>query len=1000
MADKVALLLVDDRPENLVALQAVLASQDLDLVTAGSGNDALRQTLKRDFALVLLDVQMPGMDGFETAELMRANPKTRHLPIIFVTAGMNDTQLQFKGYDLGAVDYLIKPFDPHVLKSKVKVFCELYSQRRELEAHRKLLEVKIEERVEQLKDSEERFRQLATHAPVGICQIDTEGNCLFVNSSWCASAGLSLNEAIGTGWTTTLHPDDREAVAAMWLQAATTDSEWSLDYRFLKPDGQIAWVSGNAVPLRNAHGTITGYLGNNLDITQRKRDEEWERTRTGIMDELARGAPLLDMLFKISEEAERQTTGMICAILQVDESGRRLVRCAAPSLPDNGTEMFQVISDDAAGCAGAARHGRAETVANILDRPCCANCWPTTSRVTRADIVSCWSEPLRGMDGEVLGIFACYRYLPGDPDVGDIALIHGAVRLAALVIERKRTENDLQIAASVHQAIGEAITVTNADNRIVAINPAFTLLTGYTSQEAIGQNPSLLRSGRHDAQFYKDMWHTLDTTGRWQGEIVNRRKNGDEYPEWLSINTIYDSEGRVLRRIAMFSDITDKKRAEETIWRQANYDPLTELPNRRLFRDRLQQEVLKAQRSDHQLALLFVDLDRFKEVNDTLGHHTGDQLLVDAAHRIRECVRASDTVARLGGDEFTVIMADLVDTRRVGEVALAILKTLSAPFTFSGETVYISASIGITFFPNDAGDVDTLLKNADQAMYASKSAGRNRFSHFTGSMQTTVQERLQLANDLRGALAANQFEVYLQPIVELATDCIAKAEALLRWRHPQLGFISPALFIPIAEETGLIEGIGDWVFRETARHAKGFLDAGMVGPVIQISVNKSPRQFFSGNTHETWIAHLLEIGLPPDAIVIEITEGLLLDDRPEVAEKLTRFRDAGVRISLDDFGTGYSAMAYLKKFPIDFIKIDQSFVRDMVADPSDQAIVEAIIVMAHKLGLKVIAEGIETVEQCDLLRSAGCDFGQGYLFARPMPAGDLILSTQGKPTQA
>ncbi len=990
---RIALLLVDDRPENLTALKAVLGEQaELDLVTAASGNDALRQTLKRDFALVLLDVQMPGMDGFETAELMRANPKTRHLPIIFITAGMNDAQLQFKGYDLGAVDYLIKPFDPHILKSKVRVFCELYLQRRELEVHRGQLEAKVRDRVSQLKDSEERFRQLVTHASVGIFQIDPEGYCQFVNPSWCIGAGLSAEEAEGLGWTRTVHPDDQLALLASWQVAVSAGKTWAREFRFLRPDGSIVWVSSSAGPLRNARGDITGYLGNNLDITERKRDEAWERTRMTVMDELARGAPLAEMLHRIAAEAEQQTTSMTCAILLVDEFGDKLVRCAAPRLPPQDSPVIRLIAADHSGCASAAQHGKPATIENILANPCCTDCWPGEGMAPASDWVSCWSEPLCAMNGQVLGVFVCYRHQPGDPAVGDIALIQKAVRLATRVVERKRTENELQIAASVHQAIGEAITVTDADNRIIAINPAFTLLTGYTAQEAIGQTPSLLKSGRHDAKFYREMWLTLETTGHWQGEICNRRKNGDEYPEWLSINTIYDSEGKVLRRIAMFSDITDKKRAEETIWRQANYDSLTELPNRRLFRDRLEQEVLKARRSGLQVAVLFIDLDRFKEVNDTLGHHTGDRLLIDAARRIGDCVRASDTVARLGGDEFTIVMTDLADTHPVDKVAQALVQTLTAPFVIDGETAYVSASIGITIFPNDANDVDTLLKNADQAMYASKAGGRSRFSYFTGSMQTSAQERLQLANDLRVALAASQFELHLQPIVELASGRIAKAEALLRWTHPLHGPISPVQFIPVAEETGLIEEIGDWVFRESARLAKAWMVVANGSGPIQISVNKSPRQFFSGNTHETWIAHLAEIGLPPSCIVIEITEGLLLEDRPEIAEKLACFRAAGVGISLDDFGTGYSAMAYLKKFPIDFLKIDRSFVRDMASDPNDAAIVDAIIVMAHKLGLKVVAEGIETVEQRDLLIAAGCDYGQGYLFARPMPAQALLQS--------
>ncbi|OHC63140.1 MAG: hypothetical protein A2045_00890 [Rhodocyclales bacterium GWA2_65_20] len=993
MAENVALLLVDDRPENLVALEAVLGNEGLDLVKAASGNDALRFTLKQDFALVLLDVQMPGMDGFETAELMRSNPKTRHLPIIFVTAGMKDIQLQFKGYELGAVDYLIKPFEPHILQSKVKVFCELYRQRRQLEANQQLLESKIRERVHQLKESEELFRTLATHAPVGIYQIDNQGNCLFVNRRWCEIAGLSADEAAGQGWTRTIHPDDRDAVAAIWKDAPSGDGEWSKDYRFLRPDGKLIWVNGNAVALRNEKGEITGYLGNNLEITVRKRGEERERTRSAVTGRLAQNATLAEVLHLIAVGAERQAHGMSCSILLLDEGGQQLIYGAAPSVPDRvANASISISAESKAACAKAASRGRRLIIDDIGAHSACLDCRPPS---LAGKSVSCWTEPILAMDGKVLGVFAFYWEQPVTPDAGDIELMHEAAQLAGLAVERKRTDNELQIAASVHQAISEAITVTDAENRIIAINPAFTQVTGYAEHEAVGQQASLLKSGRHDLPFYQEMWQALEATGRWQGEIWNRRKSGEIYPEWLSINTIFDSSGKVLRRIAMFSDITEKKRTEETIWRQANYDSLTELPNRRLFRDRLQQEIMKAQRAGLYVALLFVDLDRFKEVNDTLGHHTGDLLLIEAARRVRDCVRATDTVARLGGDEFTVIMSDLADTDRVGEVAQAMLQALSAPFALGTEAVYVSASIGITIFPSDADNVESLLKNADQAMYAAKEQGRNRFSYFTASMQETAQTRLLLSNDLRNAIAAGQLEVYLQPIVELATGRIFKAEALLRWHHPTHGMVGPAHFIPIAEETGLINEIGDWVFRESARTAKRWFDAGLLEAtddgLIQISVNKSPRQFFSGNTHETWIDYLNEIGLPTRCIAIEITEGLLLDDRPEVAAKLMQFRDAGFRVSLDDFGTGYSAMSYLKKFPLDFLKIDQSFVREMATDPSDQAIVEAIIVMAHKLGLKVIAEGVETQEQCEILKAAGCDYGQGYLFARPMPAGEMTL---------
>ncbi|MBI4984701.1 MAG: PAS domain S-box protein, partial [Rhodocyclales bacterium] len=524
MPDKISLLLVDDRPENLVALEAVLGGQDLDLVKVMSGNDALRCTLKQDFALVLLDVQMPGMDGFETAELMRANPKTRHLPIIFITAGMKETHLQFKGYEAGAVDYLIKPFEPHILQSKVRVFCELYRQRRQLEENQAQLEAKIRERVSQLRESEERFRMLATHAPVGIYQIDAVGNCLFVNRRWSEIAGLSPEEATGQGWTRTLHPDDRNAVTALWQNAATTGSEWFMDYRYVRPDGKLVWVHGNAVPLRNGKGEVTGFLGNNLDITVRKRAEERERTRSTVAGRLADAAPLSEVLHLVAAGAERQAYGMSCSVMLLDEPTEQLVYGAAPAAPERVERTRTLAGNGGAACVAASTGGKRLTVDDIRGQPHCAECRPAAGD---GEQVACWSEPILAMNGTVLGVCAFHWSRVSIPDAADIDLMRETAQLAAHAIERKSTENELQIAASVHHAISEAILVTDADNRIIATNPAFTQVTGYAAAEAIGQTPRLLKSGRQDQFFYEKMWHELESRGHWEGEIWNRRKNGE-----------------------------------------------------------------------------------------------------------------------------------------------------------------------------------------------------------------------------------------------------------------------------------------------------------------------------------------------------------------------------------------------------------------------------------------------------------------------------------------
>ncbi|TAK62869.1 EAL domain-containing protein [Methylobacter sp.] len=556
------------------------------------------------------------------------------------------------------------------------------------------------------------------------------------------------------------------------------------------------------------------------------------------------------------------------------------------------------------------------------------------------------------------------------------------------ITERKDNEEKLKLAHLVYQAIGEAIMVADADNRIVTVNPAFTELTGYTLQEAVGQSTTLLKSGRQNEAFYRLMWSALEITGHWQGEIWNRRKNGEIYLEWLTINTVYDDQNNVRHRVALFSDITDQKHAEQTIWQQANFDSLTGLPNRHMFYERLAQEMKKSQRMGLPLALLFLDLDHFKDVNDTMGHGKGDLLLKEMARRLLNCVRNTDTVARLGGDEFTIILTQLHEQDSIERLAQDILCQLAKPFDLAGDCAYVSVSIGITLYPEDTDDIDTLIKNADQAMYAAKAQGRNCHHYFTISMQEAALTRMRLINDLRNALAECQFWLAYQPIVELTTGNIRKAEALIRWQHPTRGLISPAEFIPVAEATGMIIDIGEWIFREAAQQAVRWCTEHHDD--FQISINKSPVQFQKeGNGHLVWFDYMRELGLSGQSIVVEITEGLLMDAGAMITGQLLAFRDAGIQISLDDFGTGYSSLSYLKKFDIDYLKIDQSFTRNLTPKASDLALCEAIIVMAHKLGIKVIAEGIETREQCDLLIAAGCDYGQGYLFSRPVPADEF-----------
>jgi len=592
---------------------------------------------------------------------------------------------------------------------------------------------------------------------------------------------------------------------------------------------------------------------------------------------------------------------------------------------------------------------------------------------------------LRRGDGSVFHAqLDCLRVVAGDkPPTVRIALTD--------ITERKRAEAELRVAATAFES-QEGMFVTDAGNVILRINRAFTDITGFTPTEAVGQTPRLLKSGRHDAAFYAAMWETINRTGVWQGEIWNRQKSGNVYPEWLTITVVKGSDGDVTHYVGTLIDITQRKAAEVDIEHLAFYDQLTQLPNRRLLLDRLRRALAACARSRRRGAILFIDLDDFKTLNDTQGHDFGDLLLQQVGGRLLACVRAGDTVARLGGDEFVVMLEDLSESpqaaatraRIVGE---KILGAFAPSYLLAGHEHHSTGSIGVTLFSDHRETVDDLLKRADLAMYRAKEEGRNTLRFFDPEMQAAVTARAALEADLRRGVREGQFILHYQPQVD-GEGRLTGAEALVRWHHPRRGLVFPDEFIPLAEETGLIQPLGQWVLETTCAQLVAW-SARPDTAHLTLAMNVSAREF----RHPEFVAWVLDVidrsGANPQKLMLEFTESPLLDTMEETIAKMTALKARGQGFSLDDFGTGYSTLSYLKHLPLDQVKIDQSFVRDVLTDPNDAAIARSIIALGQSLGLAVIAEGVETGEQRDFLARQGCQAFQGYLFGRPGPAEAL-----------
>ncbi|WP_308925533.1 EAL domain-containing protein [Janthinobacterium sp. J1-1] len=805
----------------------------------------------------------------------------------------------------------------------------------------------IRQLFEDVGQREERFRTIVTQVPGAVFRYRPDGPIDFISDAIEDIVGYTAAQLMrGTthAWVDLICPEDRRTHRRAVKQAVGEMRPYALEYRIVDATGTERWVAENGQPQAGSAGMVwvDGIIA---DISQRKHHE------MRIEALLTEQSAILDnVMFGVMFVRHRRIVSVNrrCEELFGYDHGAMTGSSTAIVFPtqydfeEAGERQYPALG--AGGDFSEERHYRRRDGSLF---------WALVS--------GCALDPLRPAEGSIW--------------------------VYADITARKEAEEKLRLSATVLEHIADAVMVVDIEGVIVAVNPAFTQITGYTEAEAVGRHSSLTRSERHDEVFYQTMWDELIASGFWRGEIWRRRRNGELYLEWLTISAVRDTHALTTHYVGVCSDITQVKQAQEKLDHLAHHDPLTALPNRLLFHDRLQHALLRAARDGEQLAILFIDLDRFKNVNDTLGHHIGDELLQQVAAQLAVRLREGDTLARLGGDEFIVLLENVDGQYGATQVAEKLVAMFEQPFLVAGHELFVTCSVGVSLFPDDAQDLNMLIRNADVAMYQAKARGRNGYRFYAPSMTGEGIERLRLETFLRRSIEKNEIFLNYQPQVEIDTGRLIGVEALVRWNHPELGLIPPARFIPLAEDSGYINQLGKWVLDEACRQMMRWQAQGLHVP--KMAVNLSVKQFERGSMAGVVADILRETGLAPQRLQLEVTESVIMNTGDALGY-INDLHAIGVGLAIDDFGTGYSSLAYLKQLPVQTLKIDRSFIKDISSDANDEAIAIAIIQLGKSMQLSVIAEGVETQEQAAFLLRHGCRLAQGYFYSRPVLAQDIV----------